>query len=63
MFLRLSSSSSTAVRDRVFSLFIILAALVYIPSFTIIVVWDKEKLLLAREAGNGAYRCAEHAMH
>jgi hypothetical protein len=44
-------------------MFFALAALVFVPSYTIIVVWDKERLLLKRESANGAYRCAAAGRH
>ncbi len=57
-YLRITSSLPNGLQDRVSSIFFVLASLVWVPSYTIIVVWDKERLLLRRESANGAYRCA-----
>ncbi len=43
--------------DRVSGLWFSLAIIMFTPSFTALVVWDKERLLLRRESATGACCC------
>ena len=61
----------TDLSDRVSGLWFSLAIISFTPSFTALVVWDKERLLLRRESATGAdqetsalRRCrSTHASH
>ncbi|GAB4821715.1 hypothetical protein N2152v2_008761 [Parachlorella kessleri] len=55
MYLQLSHSVDTGVNDRVASLWFAMAVLSFTPSFTAVTQWDKERVLLRREAGSGMY--------
>ena len=56
LYLRMGTSLPTDLSDRVSSLWFSLAIIMFTPSFTALVVWDKERLLLRRESATGA-RC------
>ncbi|PSC69816.1 ATP-binding cassette sub-family G member 2 [Micractinium conductrix] len=58
VYLQLSDSVETGVPDRLSSLWFVLAILSFTPSYTAMVSWDSERLLVRRETGQGMYRPA-----
>lgn len=55
MYLRLNNSVETGVQDRLASLWFGMAVLSFTPSFTAVTIWDRERILLRREAGQSLY--------
>lgn len=55
MYLRLNNSVETGVQDRLASLWFGMAVLSFTPSFTAATVWDRERILLRREASQSLY--------
>lgn len=55
MYLRLNNSVETGVQDRLASLWFGMAVLSFTPSFTAVTIWDRERVLLRREAGQSLY--------
>ena len=55
MYLQLNNSIETGVLDRNASVWFGLAVLSLTPGYTAIIVWDKERILLRREAGQALY--------
>ena len=60
LYLRMGTSLPMDLSDRVSGLWFSLAIIMFTPSFTALVVWDKERLLLRRESATGACCCAFH---
>ena len=55
MYLQLNNSVETGVSDRLASLWFGMAVLSFTPSFSAVTVWDRERVLLRREAGQSLY--------
>jgi ABC-type multidrug transport system permease subunit len=55
MYLQLNDSVETGVNDRLASLWFGMAVLSFTPSYTAVTVWDRERVLLRREAGQAMY--------
>lgn len=55
MYLQVNNSVETGVQDRLASLWFGMAVLSFTPSFTAVTVWDRERVLLRREAGQAMY--------
>ncbi len=58
LYLRMGTSLPMDLSDRVSGLWFSLAIIMFTPSFTALVVWDKERLLLRRESATGACYCS-----
>jgi hypothetical protein len=56
LYLRVGTELPQGQQDRVSGLWYALAILCFTPSYTALVVWDKERLLLRRETQTGARR-------
>lgn len=56
VYLQLNNSVETGVQDRLASIWFGMAVLSFTPSFTAVVSWEKERVLLRRESGQGMYR-------
>ena len=54
LYLRMGTTLPGDLADRVSGLWFSLAIVMFTPSFTALVVWDKERLLLRRESATGA---------
>ena len=54
LYLRMGTTLPSDLTDRVSGLWFSLAIIMFTPSFTALVVWDKERLLLRRESATGA---------
>ena len=57
LYLRMGTALPMDLSDRVSGLWFSLAIIMFTPSFTALVVWDKERLLLRRESATGARGC------
>ncbi len=55
MYLQLSNSVETGVQDRVASVWFGMAVLSFTPSFSAVVAWDKDRVVLRRESGQAMY--------
>ena len=55
MYLQLNNSIETGVQDRLASIWFGMAVLSFTPSYTAVTVWDKDRILLRREAGQAMY--------
>lgn len=55
MYLQLNNSVETGVQDRLASIWFGMAVLSFTPSFSAVVAWDKDRLLLRRESGQSMY--------
>jgi len=55
MYLQLNNSVETGVMDRLASIWFGMAVLSFTPSFSAVVAWDKDRLLLRRESGQSMY--------
>ena len=55
MYLQLNNSVLTGVPDRLASLWFGFAVLSFTPSYTAVTIWDRERVLLRREAGQAMY--------
>lgn len=55
MYLQVNNSVETGVQDRLASLWFGMAVLSFTPSFTAVTIWDRERVLLRREAGQAMY--------
>ncbi|PSC76238.1 ABC transporter [Micractinium conductrix] len=53
VYLQLNNSLATGVNDRAASLWFAMAILSFTPSYTAVVAWDKDRLLLRRESQQG----------
>lgn len=58
MYLQLNNGVSTGVQDRIGSIWFGMAVLSFTPSFTAVTAWDRERILLSRECGQGLYSIA-----
>ena len=56
VYLQLNNSVETGVQDRLASIWFGMAVLSFTPSFTAVVSWEKERVLLRRESGQAMYR-------
>lgn len=55
MYLQLNNSVETGVKDRVASVWFGMAVLSFTPSFSAVVAWDKDRVVLRRESGQAMY--------
>lgn len=55
MYLRVGDSADAGARDRVASIWFSMAILSFVPSYTALTVWDRERVLLRREIAQGMY--------
>lgn len=55
MYLQLNNSVETGVADRVASIWFGMAVLSFTPSFSAVVAWDKDRIVLRRESGQAMY--------
>ena len=55
MYLQLNNSVETGVSDRLASIWFGMAVLSFTPSFSAVVAWDKDRILLRRETGQAMY--------
>ena len=55
MYLQLNNSVETGVSDRVASVWFGMAVLSFTPSFSAVVAWDKDRVVLRRESGQAMY--------
>ena len=56
LYLNASLLLPNAPSDRMSSIFLVLTLLMFVPSYTALVVWDYERQLLRRESETGTYR-------
>ncbi|KAL4435933.1 hypothetical protein ABPG77_000695 [Micractinium sp. CCAP 211/92] len=55
VYLQVSDSVATGINDRAASMWLAMAILSFTPSYTSVVIWDKDRLLLRRETQQGMY--------
>ena len=55
MYLQLNNSVETGVSDRIASVWFGMAVLSFTPSFSAVVAWDKDRVVLRRESGQAMY--------
>jgi ATP-binding cassette, subfamily G (WHITE), member 2 len=55
MYLQLNNSVETGVSDRAASMWFAMAVLSFTPSYTAATLWDKDRILVRKEAGQGMY--------
>jgi O-antigen ligase len=56
LYFNASLNLPNAPSDRMSSIFLLLTLLMFVPSYTALVVWDYERGLLRRESETGTYR-------